>query len=524
MTTYQGHETSLVSLLQKEGLITLEQGERVEELAYESGLHVGEVLVREGFITEKEIARFLTIQFQKPFVRISHYDLDDEVLQVLPPALYFEHKFLPIDQFEDILLVASAGILTDAVIEEIYTTTRCDVEVYISLFSEIELKFNEVFSDDVIDESLAAKKLKQRETGRVTRDVELPPEVANFFDSVATSAFSTQSAENPMLEEAEVSGVLPPDVLNFFDTCESAALQGADLDKLQAKAKAKGKAATGKPRSKDPGANTSELPPDVLNFFDTVESKGVDVGAGSESEMDIPTGPIPEDVAQFFDTNSGQAPAPQRPRKAAPKAANTGPMPEDVAQFFDTSSGAQDPGEVSAELPDDVKDFFDTASGAAAAGVGKMGTASMPADVISFFESTESDSHETDASGDEVSAELPADVLNFFDTNTQAQPSKKKSKASGKKSSKGSKRTGKDGKKKKKKPRRSDKLGNTQQALKFFESTESEAANPTISNLKKGKKRLVDEGAELFIDAASTSELPADVLDFFDAVDSENES
>ncbi len=525
MTTYQGQETSLVALLLKEGLITLEQGEQVEDMAYGTGLHVGEVLVREGYITEKEIARFLTIQFQKPFVRVSHYDIEDDVLSLLPPTLYFEHKFLPMDKFDDILLVASAGILSDDVIEQIYTLTRCDVEVYISLFSEIEQKFSAVYSDDVINESLGAQRERARETGRVSnaREAELPPEVANFFDSVASQAFSSQSVESPvMVSSPEMSGVLPPDVLNFFDTCESASIT---LDTQSV-----GAVATPRERggAKSPEL-TSELPPDVMNFFDTCETRQQTEPTAPAENSQANTGPLPSDIVEFFDTASGVVDKSHQQQAAPVRNAMHGDdvsagLPSDVLDFFDTGgSGQQEAvGAVTAgdSLPDDVAGFFDTASGKVEKKKKKKkkkkgkppstGTASMPADVINFFESAEVDV----ASKDGKSAELPADVLNFFDTNTQATPSeiKKKKKVKAPKSSKVRTKSKKSSSKSKKSSKK--KAGDTQQALSFFESSEHETVPPTrrteLSNKEPG------ESAELFIDAASTSELPADVLDFFD--------
>lgn len=534
MTTYQGQETSLVALLLKEGLITLEQGEQVEDMAYGTGLHVGEVLVREGYITEKEIARFLTIQFQKPFVRVSHYDIEDEVLELLPPTLYFEHKFLPMDKFDDILLVASAGILSDEVIEQIYTLTRCDVEVYISLFSEIEQKFSSVYSDDVINESLGAQQARAREPGSRTptgREAELPPEVANFFDSVASQAFNSQSAESPaMVSSPEMSGVLPPDVLNFFDTCESASLS-IDTQSVGA-VPARGRAA------KSPDA-TSELPPDVMNFFDTCETRPEDTGSARAEASQANTGPLPSDIVEFFDTASGKVqkkpksqPAGKTPREDDVSAG----LPSDVLDFFDTAGSGQQPavGEVTKgeSIPDDVAGFFDTASGKVSrdkkSRTGKqpsLGTASMPADVINFFDSAEVDVEE--AAGREArSAELPADVLNFFDTNTQATPSeikKRKKKPKAPKSSKVRKKGKKSSSKKSSSKKSGSKAsaGDTQEALRFFESSEQDVMIPPT---RRTKKKEPAESAELFIDAASTNELPADVLDFFDTCESPEDS
>jgi type IV pilus assembly protein PilB len=122
----------LGGILMSEGLVTPEQITEALEKQKETGNLLGEILVELGYITENNLVKILSMQFQFPFISPMNYEISNEVLELVPAEMMYKHLFIPLDRFGNILTIAMGGLLEEEVVQEIKKLTGCDVRVYIS--------------------------------------------------------------------------------------------------------------------------------------------------------------------------------------------------------------------------------------------------------------------------------------------------------------------------------------------------------------------------------------------------------
>jgi type IV pilus assembly protein PilB len=71
-----------------------------------SKLRFGEICVREGFVSEDELAQALAEQFNIDYVDLDNFKMDDVLLNSLPPDAIYRFHFVPLEMTPDALVVA----------------------------------------------------------------------------------------------------------------------------------------------------------------------------------------------------------------------------------------------------------------------------------------------------------------------------------------------------------------------------------------------------------------------------------
>ena len=117
----------LGEILVREGLITQDQLKKALLEQKTSGMRLGYTLVKLGFIEETEITKMLARQYRMPAVDLSRFEVDPKILKLLPPDIAIKHTVLPLKREGRTLTIAIADPNNVAAIEDIKFITRCDV-------------------------------------------------------------------------------------------------------------------------------------------------------------------------------------------------------------------------------------------------------------------------------------------------------------------------------------------------------------------------------------------------------------
>jgi type IV pilus assembly protein PilB len=117
----------LGDILVREGLITQEQLKKALLDQKGSGMRLGYTLVKLGFIEETEVTKMLARQYRMPAVDLSRFEVDPKILKLLPPDIAIKHTVLPLKREGRTLTIAIADPNNVAAIEDIKFITRCDV-------------------------------------------------------------------------------------------------------------------------------------------------------------------------------------------------------------------------------------------------------------------------------------------------------------------------------------------------------------------------------------------------------------
>ena len=120
-------QDKLGEILLREGLITQEQLRKALLEQKNSGMRLGYTLVKLGFIEETEVSKMLARQYRMPAVDLSRFEVDAKILKLIPPDIATKHTVLPLKREGRTLTVAIADPNNVTAIEDIKFITRCDV-------------------------------------------------------------------------------------------------------------------------------------------------------------------------------------------------------------------------------------------------------------------------------------------------------------------------------------------------------------------------------------------------------------
>jgi type IV pilus assembly protein PilB len=128
----------LGELLVKAKLITPEHLAEALKEQRTSGSKLGESLVKLGFITEDDITETLSAQFGVPSINLSHFEIDPNVLKLVPADVARKYNILPVNKTGATLTIAMADPTNVFAMDDIKFMTGYNVEPVVA--SEVALQ------------------------------------------------------------------------------------------------------------------------------------------------------------------------------------------------------------------------------------------------------------------------------------------------------------------------------------------------------------------------------------------------
>jgi type IV pilus assembly protein PilB len=127
----------LGELLIERKIITGEHLQKALDYQKVNGGLVGEILVQLGFANEEDIAQVLTAQYGFPYLPLGNYDIDTDVINIVPVQVARQYCLIPIDKIGNNLTVAMSNPLNTQAIEDVETISKCIVQAFVSTTSDI---------------------------------------------------------------------------------------------------------------------------------------------------------------------------------------------------------------------------------------------------------------------------------------------------------------------------------------------------------------------------------------------------
>ncbi|PIU40870.1 MAG: type II secretion system protein GspE [Candidatus Omnitrophica bacterium CG07_land_8_20_14_0_80_42_15] len=115
-----------MELLIKKGLITRDQIERAREEVKKTGLPLEKALEKLGYITEEEIASTIADTLDIPYIDLTDYIIDQEVIKLVPETLAKKHKAVPLFKIGNALTLAMVDPQDIIAIDEIRLKAKID--------------------------------------------------------------------------------------------------------------------------------------------------------------------------------------------------------------------------------------------------------------------------------------------------------------------------------------------------------------------------------------------------------------
>lgn len=140
-------------ILIEKGFINTTQLERALQEQKEKGGLIGSILINMGALREEDLLCALSKQFDIPFIRLSHYNVNRNTLKLLPRELAERCLFFPFDQDEHTISIAISNPLDQEVFEKIEKRVALRIQVFLATVSDIREALNLHYDQMATDSS-----------------------------------------------------------------------------------------------------------------------------------------------------------------------------------------------------------------------------------------------------------------------------------------------------------------------------------------------------------------------------------
>ena len=127
----------LGELLLEKGIITKEQLNKALAIQKERGGLIGQILVGLAYATEEQIAQALKVQYGFPYLPLLNYDIDSELIKLIPENVAKQYCLVPIDKIGNNLTIAMGNPLNIQAVEDVELITNCKVQIFVSTITDV---------------------------------------------------------------------------------------------------------------------------------------------------------------------------------------------------------------------------------------------------------------------------------------------------------------------------------------------------------------------------------------------------
>lgn len=132
------YKVLLGEILIRRKKITRRQLETALEVQAKENCFIGEILVKLGYLDEKDIVAALVIQLGLPYIAVNKYNIDPAIVRLIPLEVAQKEKVIALDRIGDILSVVMSNPLTENKKRFLEALTKCNIATFISTKTEIE--------------------------------------------------------------------------------------------------------------------------------------------------------------------------------------------------------------------------------------------------------------------------------------------------------------------------------------------------------------------------------------------------
>ncbi len=155
----------LGELLVRENLISVQQLRKAQEEQQKSGARIGTALIKTGAIEESKLTDFLSKQYGVPAINLKDFDIDSEIIKLVPRDVAQKHLVIPVNRAGPSLIVAMCDPSNIYAVDDLKFLTGYNIEAVVA--SEPAIR-------EAIDKYYAEKQQTLEDiVGEVDDDVEL---------------------------------------------------------------------------------------------------------------------------------------------------------------------------------------------------------------------------------------------------------------------------------------------------------------------------------------------------------------
>ena len=154
-------DRKLGELLVKDNLITSADLETALGQQKTGKGSLGHFLTEMGVVKEWEIAAALGKHLNVPFITLSQYEIDQDVLRSIPHDIVKKYHIVPVDRTGDVLTVALSDPSNIYVLDELRLLTKCQIVPVISFETDIRDALEQYYNEESMGSSQLEDMLKE---------------------------------------------------------------------------------------------------------------------------------------------------------------------------------------------------------------------------------------------------------------------------------------------------------------------------------------------------------------------------
>jgi type IV pilus assembly protein PilB len=137
----------LGELLVRENLISLQQLQKAQDEQKKAGGRIGYHLTKLGFIEESELTNFLSKQYGVPSINLKEFDIDGEVVKLVPKEVAEKHQCIPVNRAGASLILAMSDPSNIYAIDDIKFLTGYNIEVVVASEQAIKESLEKYYAE-----------------------------------------------------------------------------------------------------------------------------------------------------------------------------------------------------------------------------------------------------------------------------------------------------------------------------------------------------------------------------------------
>ncbi|MFC1709871.1 GspE/PulE family protein [Candidatus Omnitrophota bacterium] len=199
----------LTDILIEGKYITQEQLSSIIETQKNTGKELRDILISEGFVKEDELLAILSKQLFIPFLDITRYKLDPNIVTMIPEKIAKQYKVIAVSLIGHALTVAMSDPLNIFAIDDLKVVTGCDIDPVIAsennIFRMIEAFYGSPEKEAVrdveditsIDDDKNIEILKDEDyvdVGSALEDSQRPP-IVRIVDLMVIEALKRRASD-----------------------------------------------------------------------------------------------------------------------------------------------------------------------------------------------------------------------------------------------------------------------------------------------------------------------------------------
>ncbi|MGI5863558.1 MAG: ATPase, T2SS/T4P/T4SS family, partial [Myxococcales bacterium] len=122
----------LGELLVRENLISMAQLKKAQDEQAKSGGRIGYALIKTGAIEESKLTDFLSKQYGVPAINLKDFDIDPEIIKLVPKEVCEKHLIIPVNRAGASLIIAMSDPSNIFAMDDIKFLTGYNIETVVA--------------------------------------------------------------------------------------------------------------------------------------------------------------------------------------------------------------------------------------------------------------------------------------------------------------------------------------------------------------------------------------------------------